>query len=861
MHSVITKVLSITCLALLACVGELLAQDANVVAMEYYLDSDPGVGNGTPIAITPGPAPETTFIIPAADLTPGFHQIVVRAKDENDLWSTHETQSFFVSAADILDPTAVDYVEYYLDTDPGYGNGIPIPVTAGLTTTVTYPIPAASLTPGFHILVVRARDEEGDWSTTAAQSFYVHTSLNMDRAEYFFDTDPGVGSATPLTITSASELDYSVALPASSLPEGEHTLGVRVGREDDFWGETYTTTFSICTPPVPDFNPDVVCVGAATTFTDNSSNASGGTYSWDFDGDGIEDDATNGTTSHTYSAAGTYDATLTINRFGCTEVFTSTVTVDDLPTANAGADQELCTDATTLAATTPAAGESGMWTIVSGTGDITDPNDPATAVTSIGVGTLALEWTVTNTAGGCSTSDQITIVRNQTPVADFATDIVCEGGVTTFTDNSTNASGGSYSWDFDDDGVTDSSIAGNTSFIYPAAGTYAATLTIDVSGCIGTVTADVTVAPPPVANAGSDQDLCENETTLEGNSPAAGEAGLWSVVSGTATITNPTDPATTLTNITSLTTVLEWTITNSSGGCSESDQVMIISNQPITVGPASGSVTIGESGNFNVQNEANTNSGDVLTTSIEVAPENGTAVVESNGTITYTPAPGATGSDVIGFVVCNQCGHCASNNLEIDIINNPPVITPPDIVVAEDGMVVIDLLSIIYDANNNLDPSSLEITEQPISGALATIDDSYVLSIDYTGVIFSGTDQLTVKACDLVGDCSDNVILIQVDIPVAPSVIVYNAVSPNGDGKHDFLELENIQAYPGNHVYIINRWGAKVWEGFGYDNDQVRFQGMSNLAGANELPSGTYYYSVDLGNGESRMNGFFLLKR
>ncbi|KGO89399.1 T9SS type B sorting domain-containing protein [Flavobacterium suncheonense] len=75
---------------------------------------------------------------------------------------------------------------------------------------------------------------------------------------------------------------------------------------------------------------------------------------------------------------------------------------------------------------------------------------------------------------------------------------------------------------------------------------------------------------------------------------------------------------------------------------------------------------------------------------------------------------------------------------------------------------------------------------------------------------------------------------------------VYNAVSPNGDGKNDIFYLEGIECYPRNTVEIFNRWGAKVFETTGYDNTSKVFRGKSegkNTVSKNEaLPTGTYFY-------------------
>ncbi len=84
---------------------------------------------------------------------------------------------------------------------------------------------------------------------------------------------------------------------------------------------------------------------------------------------------------------------------------------------------------------------------------------------------------------------------------------------------------------------------------------------------------------------------------------------------------------------------------------------------------------------------------------------------------------------------------------------------------------------------------------------------------------------------------------------------VFNAVSPNDDGKNDFMRIRNIELYPDNRVIIFNRWGDPVFDMTGYNNDQKNFRGESNLNGT-KLPGGTYFYSIDLKDGSGKKTGF-----
>ncbi len=77
-------------------------------------------------------------------------------------------------------------------------------------------------------------------------------------------------------------------------------------------------------------------------------------------------------------------------------------------------------------------------------------------------------------------------------------------------------------------------------------------------------------------------------------------------------------------------------------------------------------------------------------------------------------------------------------------------------------------------------------------------------------------------------------------------VIIYNGVTPNGDGKNDYFIIENIQNLANNHVQIFNRWGVEVFETSDYDTNGNVFDGYSEgrltINQSNRLPTGTYYY-------------------
>jgi gliding motility-associated-like protein len=92
-------------------------------------------------------------------------------------------------------------------------------------------------------------------------------------------------------------------------------------------------------------------------------------------------------------------------------------------------------------------------------------------------------------------------------------------------------------------------------------------------------------------------------------------------------------------------------------------------------------------------------------------------------------------------------------------------------------------------------------------------------------------------------------------------VWVPSGISPNGDGMNDILEIDALVNYPANSLKIFNRWGMEVFSASPYQND---WDGSANgglTIGGADLPEGTYFYVLDLGDGEPVMNGYIYLTR
>lgn len=196
--------------------------------------------------------------------------------------------------------------------------------------------------------------------------------------------------------------------------------------------------------------------------------------------------------------------------------------------------------------------------------------------------------------------------------------------------------------------------------------------------------------------------------------------------------------------------------------------------------------------------------------------------------------------------------------------NKPPVIAQPNPKL-ETNTITLDLLALTSDPDNNLDPSTIALVDQPLSKASAVVNPDHTLNIDYTGITFKGTDQVTVKACDVLSACTERILSWTVDVKPETlaskkgEVIVHNAVAPNSPGDNHYMRIVNLPT--DNKVTIFNRWGDLVFGTQNYNDETPgkRFEGFSS--DGKSLPSGTYFYKIEFADGRSALTGYLALKQ
>lgn len=77
--------------------------------------------------------------------------------------------------------------------------------------------------------------------------------------------------------------------------------------------------------------------------------------------------------------------------------------------------------------------------------------------------------------------------------------------------------------------------------------------------------------------------------------------------------------------------------------------------------------------------------------------------------------------------------------------------------------------------------------------------------------------------------------------------VINNFVSADNDGFNDTFHIEGLKDIFLNHkISIYNRWGKLIWSGNNNSNEWDGFANNGLLMDNNQLPSGTYYYIIEL---------------
>ena len=226
-------------------------------------------------------------------------------------------------------------------------------------------------------------------------------------------------------------------------------------------------------------------------------------------------------------------------------------------TANAGANQSLCSNSTTLNASAPT---SGNWSVVSGNASFANASSPSSSVTGLSIGANVLKWS--NGTDSATVTVTVNTPPNITPSSTLTLTCATTPGIISA---SSNAAGATYNWS--GAGIL---FGGNTSTpTVNLAGTYSVTVTNPSTGCSATssVLVNENTTAPNVSLASSGSLTCTTSSVIiTASSTTNGATYNWGSGSNSSTLT------------VSSTGTYSTTVTDPGNGCTASASLTVTSN-------------------------------------------------------------------------------------------------------------------------------------------------------------------------------------------------------------------------------------------------------------------------------------------
>ncbi len=678
------------------------------------------------------------------------------------------------------------------------------------------------------------------------------------------------GTTINLSIASAGGTWSSAATGIATVSAAGAVAGVSSGVTTITYtagiGCVATKTIAVNPVPGPITAPSILCAGFGGLL---GNSAGGGTWS---SNNTVVSIAGNNVTGN---IAGVSVITYALPG-GCFE--TATITVSPPPGVITGSTTVCAGAATMLSNAVP----GGMWASASTSVATIDVSG---LLTGVAPGVALVTYA---TGAGCMVTATITVLPLPDAGVLSGPGTVCEGGQVAL---SNSVGGGAWSSSTTIIATVD---AGG---LVSGAGAGVATISYTISSLCGNASAmaTVTVVAMPVAGDISGPDsVCVGSTiALSDDEPG----GVWGCTAGVATVSNTGVVA----GLSAGTVEVSYTITNACGSAVATATITVnaLPEAGIISGPdslckgadvvlsASVSGGVWSSNNASIATVAgNTGSMHVLTEGVVIisyavtssagciavathtvlvtpslfglgvvmtpvscygATDGGIAtyITGTKPTYEYLWSTGATTPAVSGVGAGSYALHVESPQTRC-AIDTSFTLAQPDSISIED--------SSLYDLCNR-GTGKIMLTVTGGTGAY-----SYLWSTNATAKdleqLHAGIYSVTVTD---INNCTEQH-WVEVADSACSAIVIHDVITPNGDGYNDAWVIEGIQGYPGCMVQVFDKWGDKVFEKQGYQNDWSG-QGRNGL-----LPDGTYYYLVKLNNvnvtgGADTFTGYIMIKR
>jgi gliding motility-associated-like protein len=533
------------------------------------------------------------------------------------------------------------------------------------------------------------------------------------------------------------------------------------------------------------------------------------------------------------TTAGSVTFVLTSENNGACNAVSDTIVVNfgGANMVTAGTSQTVCANNSSVTLAGFSSTGSGTWT-ASGTG-LFAPNTPTgtyvPSAADISAGTVTLTLTSTNNGGCLAASDQLTVNIGPAPTAIAGSaQTVCANNATIALNGSvTIATGGLWSSSGTGTFVSTNSLVSGymASQADTTAGSVYIYLTTTGNGSCNQVvdSMQLSFAPAPLVNAGSNQVLCSNAISTQLNGTSSTGTATWTTLGSGAFspnggILNPSyTPSAADTSAGSVTLVLT---SENNGGCNAVTDTMTISFQGRPYANFSYSGKCLNSA-VTFTDMSTVSSGTIISWMWYFGNDTSATQHPSN---TFT----ATGSQTVSLVVSN--GGCQDSLAKTIFINPSPVADYSFSVLCNDSVQFQDLSQVATGNINSWNWDFGDLNTSSIQHPIHVYADTgtYYVSLAIasdSGCVSQYLDTVSVTPCDSEPSV--------VGTPTVPSIF-----TPNGDGKNDVLYVKG-GPFQRLDFKVFNEWGNMIFE------STIQSSGWDGTFKSALQPVGRYIWTVD----------------
>lgn len=178
------------------------------------------------------------------------------------------------------------------------------------------------------------------------------------------------------------------------------------------------------------------------------------------------------------------------------------------------------------------------------------------------------------------------------------------------------------------------------------------------------------------------------------------------------------------------------------------------------------------------------------------------------------------------------CAAAVSDIIEIDYVALPVIQMPDPITLFEGESATISPVYFNTDS----------VSWSPIDGDLDDVNAENPVVDAQT----SGITVYTVEAFNGGNSCSASESIV---VTVRKPIKVPNCFTPNDEGTNDTWVIDGLETYEKCVIKVFNRWGTPV------HNDTGLYTPWNGKSNGKVMPVGTYYWVIDPGTGEEPMSG------